>query len=318
MYSAAPTNLNGQNVIVSQEQQRKIFDTLNTSIAGLPFDNVGSFPVPSTFLQAQKQFVPGGVMFSFVTQPMPLPQSFMMQQQVALPNPSPSCFCPMSLEQQIATSGLQKHGLESLQYQQQLANNPFMLKFHFNHATSCSDLLNGPSQVPGSRSTPDFSNVSGVACFTNQEQSCTSRGASVQDTNWVNCLNSATGTPEPPRNVMTDEHKGASNKSTDQKGADNEVVKQDKSLQVSARCECEGKEDKCKSKQKEKKSKKSKQDKENDEKSKLKSSKRSKNKKKEESDGSSDGSSCEEDEVPPTCPYLWKKRKQSSRSSDQC
>lgn len=57
---------------------------------------------------------------------------------------------PASLEQQIGISGLQKHGLETLNYQQQLANNPFQLKFHLNTSTSCSDLLNGPTQVPGS------------------------------------------------------------------------------------------------------------------------------------------------------------------------
>lgn len=72
-----PSNFNGQNVLVSQEQQRKIFDTLNTSIVGLPFE---SPPMNNHFVQAQKQFVPGGVVFSFNPQPLPPTQGFVMQQ----------------------------------------------------------------------------------------------------------------------------------------------------------------------------------------------------------------------------------------------
>lgn len=72
----APTNFNGQNVLVSQEQQRKIIDTLNTSIVGLPFNTT---PMNHHFMQAQKQFLPGGVIFSFNPQPSLQPQGFMAQ-----------------------------------------------------------------------------------------------------------------------------------------------------------------------------------------------------------------------------------------------
>ncbi|XP_030761737.1 pre-mRNA-splicing factor CWC22 homolog isoform X4 [Sitophilus oryzae] len=61
--SSAPTMLNGQNVIVSQEQQRRICDILNTSINGRPFQY--STAPQHQFIQANKQFFPGGVHFSF-------------------------------------------------------------------------------------------------------------------------------------------------------------------------------------------------------------------------------------------------------------
>lgn len=60
-------------------------------------------------------------------------------------------FYPAPLQQQVAVSGLPKPGLDTLNYQQQPASNPFQLKFHHNVGTSCSDLLNWPTQVPGSR-----------------------------------------------------------------------------------------------------------------------------------------------------------------------
>ncbi|XP_018571791.1 uncharacterized protein LOC108911358 [Anoplophora glabripennis] len=40
--------------------------------------------------------------------------------------------------------------METLHYQQQLASNPFKLKFHHNTSTSSSDLPRGSVQVPGS------------------------------------------------------------------------------------------------------------------------------------------------------------------------
>lgn len=63
--------------MVSQEQQRKIFDSLNSSIVGLPFHTP---QMNNPFMQAQRQFVPGGVIFSFNQQPTPQPQGFVMPQ----------------------------------------------------------------------------------------------------------------------------------------------------------------------------------------------------------------------------------------------
>ncbi|KAJ8971609.1 hypothetical protein NQ317_014729, partial [Molorchus minor] len=160
-----PSNVNGQNVLISQEQQRKMYDTLNTSIMGMQNNPWANDQQHGNFIQAQKQFIPGGVMFTFNSQPPP--SESRIYDATATPSriyaaTNPRCCCtspiqnlntfiPSTLEQQIAISGIQKHGLESLQYQQQLANNPFQLKFHHNKMTSCSDLLNGITQMPGSR-----------------------------------------------------------------------------------------------------------------------------------------------------------------------
>ncbi|KAJ8931887.1 hypothetical protein NQ314_015156, partial [Rhamnusium bicolor] len=83
VFSSAPSNFNGQNVLVSQEQQRKMFDTLNTSIMGLPYDNPHQMhPCPGNCMQAQRQFMPGGVMFSFNSQPLPQQNPPFMSQQM--------------------------------------------------------------------------------------------------------------------------------------------------------------------------------------------------------------------------------------------
>lgn len=59
----APTTLNGENVILSQEQQRQIYDIFNTSIIGNPFAQQISVNPP--VLWAQKHVFPGGVTFTF-------------------------------------------------------------------------------------------------------------------------------------------------------------------------------------------------------------------------------------------------------------
>lgn len=59
----APTSLNGENVILSQEQQRQIYDIFNTSIIGNPFAQQISVNPP--VLWAQKHVFPGGVTFTF-------------------------------------------------------------------------------------------------------------------------------------------------------------------------------------------------------------------------------------------------------------
>lgn len=89
--------------------------------------------------------------------PQSQPTTIGQQSQQAFSSPSPFLaqsysplqrYQPTSLEQQIAMSGLQKHGFETLEYQQQLSRNPFLLKFHQNVSTSCTELLNALGKQP--------------------------------------------------------------------------------------------------------------------------------------------------------------------------
>nr|CAH7738178.1 unnamed protein product [Callosobruchus chinensis] len=138
---------------------------------------------PGNYLQAQKQFVPGGVAFSFNTG-----QPFFTQMQ--FPNnqpqfnntfaPNPQCY-PQPLQQHIMVGSLQpnpQQQLDAMQYklmpcqkglteimdvrQNDNQNIQPSWKFHKNVGTTSDDLLNYHTQTPGSRSTPDFSNISGI------------------------------------------------------------------------------------------------------------------------------------------------------------
>ncbi|XP_074027768.1 uncharacterized protein [Leptinotarsa decemlineata] len=202
--NSRPTNLNGQNVIVSQEQQRKLIDSLNTAIVGFPCSNncTASNFVPGNFIQARKQFIPGGVQFLFMPQQQvqqPQPQRILSYNPLTqVPNQiQETCFCPTTLEQQIAINSLNKHGLESLEYQQQLSRNPFFpqyqqqnhhfpfqLRFHQNVGTDTNQLN------VGSRNTPDFCNLGGFSQMQTGEQAYNSRNMETDLFNSCTCKTS--------------------------------------------------------------------------------------------------------------------------------
>ncbi|XP_050304883.1 uncharacterized protein LOC126742294 isoform X2 [Anthonomus grandis grandis] len=183
--SSAPTQVNGENVILSQEQQRRVCDTLNTSIVGNP--NIFSEPGNNMnqILYAQKQYYPGGVLFTFpsapttsfgqqqgqsfgpglcypcppVSYPTPIqtapistPMDFSFQQPAfQQPMQCVNTFFPSSLE-------YQQMNQNALQQPYQYHREPYQLKFHNDRSTSCSDMLKGETQIPSS----NFTNINGV------------------------------------------------------------------------------------------------------------------------------------------------------------
>ncbi|KAG5870959.1 hypothetical protein JTB14_037514 [Gonioctena quinquepunctata] len=185
--NATPVNINGQSVILSQEQQRKLLGCLNTCIMGSPSNNpsVMFYFSPGNFLQAKKRQVFGGVEFFFEPQRSIQPPSQMNYNfptvQVPDQYQEPS-FCPATLEQQIAMDGLRKHGLQCMEYQQQLSNNPFypqyqyqptnhpfQLKFHQNVGTSAD------SSNACYKSTSDFANAGGFSNMLTETQAANLR-----------------------------------------------------------------------------------------------------------------------------------------------
>ncbi|VEN46571.1 unnamed protein product [Callosobruchus maculatus] len=138
---------------------------------------------PGNYLQAQKQYVPGGVAFSFNTG-----QPFFAQMQFPNSQPqfnntfaqNPQCY-PQPPQQHIMVGSLQpspQQQLDAMQYklmqcqkdltermdfqQNDNQNVQASWKFHKNVGTTSYDLLNYHTQTPGSKSTPDFSNISGI------------------------------------------------------------------------------------------------------------------------------------------------------------
>ncbi|XP_057657704.1 uncharacterized protein LOC130894750 [Diorhabda carinulata] len=159
-FTATPTFVNGQNVFVSQEKQRKLFDTLSTTITGTPQSSGYPQFYSGNYIQAERYYGPHGIVYSFPST-HPNPQinrwsgnSYPLSPNVLrtdLPNSSSPSY-------PITYPGM---GLRSPEYQEQLAQNPFYFqaqqlpaykfKFHLNESTSCSDLLNTNNQVPGFR-----------------------------------------------------------------------------------------------------------------------------------------------------------------------
>nr|CAI5818271.1 unnamed protein product [Callosobruchus analis] len=138
---------------------------------------------PGNYLQAQKQYVPGGVAFSFNTGQPLLAQMQFPYNQTQLNNTfaqNPQCY-PQPLQQHIMVSSLQpspQQQLDAMQHklmqcqkdlteimdvqQNDYQNIQPSWKFHKNVGTTSDDLLNYHTQTPGSKSTPDFSNISGI------------------------------------------------------------------------------------------------------------------------------------------------------------
>ncbi|XP_050304884.1 uncharacterized protein LOC126742294 isoform X3 [Anthonomus grandis grandis] len=190
--SSAPTQVNGENVILSQEQQRRVCDTLNTSIVGNP--NIFSEPGNNMnqILYAQKQYYPGGVLFTFpsapttsfgqqqgqsfgpglcypcppVSYPTPIqtapistPMDFSFQQPAfQQPMQCVNTFFPSSLE-------YQQMNQNALQQPYQYHREPYQLKFHNDRSTSCSDMLKGETQIPSSNKPVDEGAQVDNECF---------------------------------------------------------------------------------------------------------------------------------------------------------
>ncbi|XP_060534157.1 uncharacterized protein LOC132706694 [Cylas formicarius] len=136
----APTSILGQNVIVSQEQERRISDVLNTAIIGVEPSACFAQNIP--IQAAQKRIVPGGVIFSFPAE-SPNQQQFCPCHPISTQPRSSEIVqsgSPSALEQQRALDAIQKGGLEFMQYQEHLHKHPFQLKFHYDVSTSCTDL----------------------------------------------------------------------------------------------------------------------------------------------------------------------------------
>ncbi|XP_019762865.1 uncharacterized protein LOC109539526 isoform X1 [Dendroctonus ponderosae] len=153
--STAPTTLNGENVVLSQEQQRRVCDTVNTSIVGFS----GNQPM----LCAQKQLVPGGVLFTFPASANaaqgPYFRCSMYQPQVQPPPQAVvSSFFPSSVEySQLNPCGFQQ------------PQKTFNLQFHRNSSTSSSDLPTYFPKVPAPKEFISSTPKSCQQCHTMQQ-----------------------------------------------------------------------------------------------------------------------------------------------------
>ncbi|CAH1988128.1 unnamed protein product [Acanthoscelides obtectus] len=130
---------------------------------------------PGQYLQAQKQFVPGGMAFSFNTmQPFfaqaqlpynqaqfnnTLPQSIQPLQHIMVSSPQPSHQHQLGAMQRRLMQ-CQKEQTEIIDVDHQ--HIPTSWKFHKDVGTSSEDLLNYHTQTPGSQSSPDFNYISGI------------------------------------------------------------------------------------------------------------------------------------------------------------
>ncbi|CAH1099768.1 unnamed protein product [Psylliodes chrysocephalus] len=194
-FSSAPTFINGQNVFVSQEKNRKILDSVHTSVIGNPpisYNGISSYGFyPGNYIKAEKHFLPpSGVLFTFSphfgqhygttnhsTQAHQINPLFSNLNEL----PNLNSFCCTNHAMPRRTGGVSgmghphnaipPNGFGGADYQH-LSQNPFFyqcqkypfykLKFHMDNCTSCSDLLNGITQVPGSQGTADFNNICGL------------------------------------------------------------------------------------------------------------------------------------------------------------
>ncbi|CAG9836572.1 unnamed protein product [Diabrotica balteata] len=164
-YSATPTYINGQNVFLSQEKQRKMHDTLNTSIVGLapPTNSPPSLNIstPANFIQAERYVGPSGVIFTFPAQVVRpsigapgLPQPCYPCMSRPCPNPiMPTVNYPAPTTPQAPIDSLPPAMYPQMPQmnQEQLSQNPFYLQnqplpFHYDKATTSFDLLPGNTQ----------------------------------------------------------------------------------------------------------------------------------------------------------------------------
>ncbi|XP_076266924.1 uncharacterized protein LOC143200330 isoform X4 [Rhynchophorus ferrugineus] len=163
--SSTNATLNGQNVIVSQGQQRQVCDIFKTSVTGNPFQMNPAFQ--PQVMQAQKLHIPGGVCFSFSPS---IPQETCKCCQNIKQNnslfPIKSLF-PSSLEQTNRTSygfiGPLNHNYPE---------NRYKLRLHYNESTSTSDLLEGRNQIPVSSGPRSVSGTQDQAVQISNDCSC--------------------------------------------------------------------------------------------------------------------------------------------------
>jgi hypothetical protein len=125
--NSTPTNLCGQNVLMSQEQHRKIFNTLTTSIGGMP----GFSP---TVHQSYQN--PNSITFTF---------SRNNQNYQPPPNYFWQCNVPTSSDLNTLNQLHQRNAVNLMHMQQQL-NPPQQWRFHIDNQTSTSDLAVKPSK----------------------------------------------------------------------------------------------------------------------------------------------------------------------------
>ncbi|KAL3269463.1 hypothetical protein HHI36_008532 [Cryptolaemus montrouzieri] len=126
-----PSTIGGQPVMISQEQNRKIYDTLSTAIASnQPQLNnwycACQQQIPTTTQpqlwscsrQAQKQGIPGGVMFNFTQPNYCCPPSCLPSAYSPPPPPAPQIMeCPSRTPQSVCVD-FGKYGLEAMMFQQ--------------------------------------------------------------------------------------------------------------------------------------------------------------------------------------------------------
>ncbi|XP_044266920.1 uncharacterized protein LOC123012823 [Tribolium madens] len=133
--NTTPGTLFGQDVLVSQEQHRKIFNTLTTSVTGMP----GIYPTMQPSFQD-----PNAVTFTFKANQEYYPQNYWYCQTPAMQSLN-------QLQQQTAA--------DLLQLQRQL-NQPYQCKFHLDCQTSTTDLGAKPE------ARPDLKNLAGMILCT--------------------------------------------------------------------------------------------------------------------------------------------------------
>ncbi|XP_068897971.1 uncharacterized protein [Tenebrio molitor] len=135
--NSTPTNLCGQNVLMSQEQHRKIFNTLTTSIGGMP----GFSPTVH-----QRYQNPNSITFTF---------SRNNQNYQPPPNYFWQCNVPTSSDLNTLNQLHQRNAVNLMHMQQQL-NPPQQWRFHIDNQTSTSDLAVKPN------ARADLKNLAGM------------------------------------------------------------------------------------------------------------------------------------------------------------
>ncbi|KAL1494744.1 hypothetical protein ABEB36_010291 [Hypothenemus hampei] len=165
--SCEPTILNGENVLLSQEQQRRVYDILNTSIIGNP---------SGVMWCAQKQFFPGGVLFTF-----PNPHT-----QITNNNQPTCCQCCHPPAPPIANGTSMQFNPASVPFNsffpssidfplikaQNSTKEQFLLRFHNDRSTSCSDLSSPFLSLPIMKGYPKLHSLTAISDCIKQPQKC--------------------------------------------------------------------------------------------------------------------------------------------------
>ncbi|XP_063907747.1 uncharacterized protein LOC135125911 isoform X2 [Zophobas morio] len=134
-HNSSPATLCGQNVLVSQEQRQKVYNTLTTSIAGMPAYSGHYPPIQQNYPNQimMQQNYPNPVTFTFNPNHSVLPQHNCWQ-------------CPPTMG--TLNQLQQMNAIDMLALQGQL-NEPYRCRFHLDNQTSTSDLSKENAKVEG-------------------------------------------------------------------------------------------------------------------------------------------------------------------------